>query len=316
VSELVTGEAVVLELAIARPATRAIALGIDLVLQTIAFVVLLVPVAFVVGDEASESLIAGLAVACSVLTFVGYNTTMETLTRGKTVGKYALGLRVVRDDGGPVHFRQAFVRALCGVFVDFLVTSGCVGFLTAMLNARGKRVGDMLAGTIVLRERGPRAPNPIPPVPAELASWAARAELSRVPDQLALSARNYLSRYYDLAPPARDALGGRLASAVAEYVSPSPPLGVPAWAYLAAVLGERRNRAFAQHQPPSGPHRAPQESWHTPQTQHALQTQHAPQTQHAAQTQHAQPQQPSQSANDHDDVTTPDPSEPRFAPPS
>jgi uncharacterized RDD family membrane protein YckC len=248
VSELVTGEAVVLDLAIARPATRAIALAIDLVLETIAFLVLLVPVAFVVGDDASESLIAGLAVACSVLTFVGYNTAMETLTRGKTVGKYALGLRVVRDDGGPVHFRQAFVRALCGVFVDFLATSGCVGFLTAMLNSRGKRVGDMLAGTVVLRERGPRAPNPLPPVPPELASWASRAELSRLPDHLALSARNYLGRYYDLAPPARDALGARLASAVAEYVSPAPPPGVPAWAYLAAVLTERRHRAFARQQ--------------------------------------------------------------------
>ncbi|MEQ4205253.1 RDD family protein [Actinopolymorpha sp. B9G3] len=312
-SELVTGEAVVLELAIARPATRAIALGIDLLLETIAFLVLLVPIAFVVGDDASESLIAGLAVACSVMTFVGYNTAMETLTRGKTVGKYALGLRVVRDDGGPVHFRQAFVRALCGVFVDFLVTSGCVGFLTAMLNARGKRVGDMLAGTVVLRERGPRAPNPLPPVPAELAAWAARAELSRVPDQLALSARNYLGRYYDLAPPARDALGARLASAVAEYVSPSPPPGVPAWAYLAAILGERRNRAFARQQPhqtsqphETQPHQTSQELW--PQL-----------TGESSQAPGPQGRGPSAGhpgSGDHTGIPANDPAERGFAPPS
>ncbi len=253
-SELVTGEAVVLELRLARPATRAIALFVDLVLELVAFALLLLPVAAVTGDGASESLVAGLVIACLVLTFVGYTTAMETLTRGKTVGKYALGLRVVRDDGGPVRFRQAFVRALCGVFVDFFTTMGCVGFLTAMLNARGKRIGDILAGTVVLRERAPRTHDPHLEVPAGLAAWAAQAELSRVPDNLALSARSYLGRYHDLDPAAREALGNRLAGAVAGYVSPTPPPGVLAWAYLSAVLAERRRREFDRRQAaaPSG----------------------------------------------------------------
>lgn len=248
-SELVTGEAVVLEMRYARPATRALALFIDLALEIVLFLLLLTPVAFVAADDTSESLIGGLVILCSVATFVGYTTVMETLTRGKTVGKYALGLRVVRDDGGPVRFRHALVRALCGVFVDFFVTSGCVGFLAAMLNPRGKRVGDMLAGTVVVRERAPREIERLPDVPAPLASWATRADLSRVPDQLALSARSYLGRYHELAPQARDALGARLATAVAEYVSPPPPPGVPAWAYLAAVLGERRRRALDSVRP-------------------------------------------------------------------
>ena len=266
-SELVTGEAVVLELRLARPATRALALAIDLALELVVFVLLLIPVALVTGDDASGSLVGGLIVACLVVTFVVYTTTIETLTRGKSVGKYAMGLRVVRDDGGPVRFRQAFVRALCGFFVDFFVTSGCVGFLTAMLNARGKRVGDMLAGTVVLRERAPKTSDPVLEVPAGLAGWAASTELSRLPDALALSARSYLGRYHDLAPPARDALGARLATAVAQYVSPPPPPGVPAWAYLTAVLAERRRRAFAQQsvprpavQQPPVPQPAPQNS--------------------------------------------------------
>jgi uncharacterized RDD family membrane protein YckC len=256
VSELVTGEAVVLDMRLARPATRALALGIDLVIELVCYLLLLIPVALVTGD-ASQSLVTGLVIACAVVTFVGYTTTIETLTRGKSVGKYALGLRVVRDDGGPVQFRQAFVRALCGVFVDFFVTSGSVGFLTAMLNSRGKRVGDMLAGTLVLRERGPAAAAPLPDVPVELATWAAGAELSRVPDQLALSVRSYLTRYHDLSPSARDALGDRLAHAVADYVSPPPPPGVPAWAYLTAVLGERRRRAFVRQGQPPQPAPAP-----------------------------------------------------------
>jgi uncharacterized RDD family membrane protein YckC len=244
VSELVTGDAVVLEMRLARPATRALALIIDLALEAAGFGLVLIPVALVIGDDASESLVGGLIIVCLVATFVGYSTAIETLTRGKSVGKYALGLRVVRDDGGPVQFRQAFVRALAGVFADFFLTSGTAGLLTSMLNRRGKRVGDLLAGTVVVRERGPRDVAPLPEAPPQLVGWATRAELSRVPDQLALAARSYLSRYHDLAPAARDALGKQLAGAVAEYVSPPPPDGVPPWAYLAAVLGERRRRAF------------------------------------------------------------------------
>ncbi|WP_020580421.1 RDD family protein [Actinopolymorpha alba] len=245
-SDLVTGEAVVLELRLARPATRALAFFIDILLQLVCFGILMILVALVTGDGASGSLIGGLVIACLVLTFVGYNTTIETLTRGKSIGKYAMGLRVVRDDGGPVGFRQALVRALCGVFVDFFLTSGCVGFFTAMLSPRGKRVGDILAGTVVLRERAPKAADPIPDVPPALLPWASRAEMSRLPDDLALSVRSYLSRYHELSPEARTALGNQLAGAVVTYVSPPPPAGVPAWAYLAAVLGERRKRAFAQ----------------------------------------------------------------------
>ncbi|SDS52106.1 RDD family protein [Actinopolymorpha singaporensis] len=253
-SEPVTGEAVVLDLRLARPATRALALGIDLLLEVLLFGLLMIPVALVTGDDASESLVAGLIIACAVLTFVGYTTTVETLTRGKSVGKYALGLRVVRDDGGPVRFRHAFVRALCGVFVDFFVTSGCVGFLTAMLSPGGKRVGDMLAGTLVLRDRAPAAPSAVPEPPPGLEAWSARLELSTLPDQLALSARSFLGRYHELTPAAREELGGQLAASVARYVAPAPPAGLPPWAYLAAVLAERRRRAFGEQPHPQQPY--------------------------------------------------------------
>lgn len=251
-----TGEAVVLELRLARPATRALALGVDLLIEAAIFTALLIPVGLTIGGRLSSSMVTALILIGMVGTFVGYNTVMETLTRGKTVGKYALGLRVVRDDGGPVRFRHAFVRALAGFVVDFFGTSGVVGFTTAMMSSRGKRVGDMLAGTVVVRERAPQAPDPLPDIPPQLVSWASMAELSRVPDDLALSTRSFLSRYAELQPAAREALGGRLAGTMAQYVSPPPPPGTPAWAYLAAVLGERSRRAFG---------RAPQQQAAPPQ---------------------------------------------------
>lgn len=258
VSELVTGDAVVLDIRLARPATRALGLGVDLLVQGAVFGALAIPLSYVGGEAgASTSLMTGLSLFVFVLTFVAVPTALETLTRGKSVGKYAMGLRVVRDDGGTVRFRHALVRALAGVFADFILTLGCGALLTAMLNPRGKRIGDFLAGTVVVRERAPRASQPLPAVPNELAAWASGAELSRVPDDLALSARSYLSRYHELSPAARDSLGNRLAGAVAEYVSPPPPQGTPGWAYLTAVLSERRRRAQG---PSAAPPAQPQPS--------------------------------------------------------
>lgn len=249
-SELVTGEAVVLDIRLARPATRAIAIAIDFAIEFTALYLLTIPLGYVAADAgASDSLIAGLSLLTTVAIFVGYTTAIETLTRGKSIGKYALGLRVVRNDGGPIRFRHAFVRALTGIFADFFTTVGCGALFTSLLNSKGKRIGDILAGTVVIRERAPRTTDRLPEVPPVLATWAASADLSRVPDQLAMSARSFLGRFHELAAPARDALGARLAGAMAGYVSPPPPPGVPDWAYLTAILAERRRRALQEHQP-------------------------------------------------------------------
>ncbi|GAB3420788.1 RDD family protein [Flindersiella endophytica] len=251
-SELVTGEAVVLDIRLARPATRAIAIAIDFAIEFTALYLLTIPLGYVAADAgASDSLIAGLSLLTTVAIFVGYTTAIETLTRGKSIGKYALGLRVVRTDGGPIRFRHAFVRALAGIFADFFTTVGCGALFTSLLNSKGKRIGDILAGTVVIRERAPRTTDRLPEVPPVLATWAASADLSRVPDQLAMSARSFLGRFHELAPAAREALGTRLAGAMAGYVSPPPPPGVPDWAYLTAILAERRRRAL-QEQPPAG----------------------------------------------------------------
>lgn len=276
-----TGEAVVLELRVARPATRGLGYGLDLLVEAAAFAVLLIPLTRVLAG-ASPSLTRGLTLAITVLIFVGYPLAIETLTRGKSVGKYAMGLRVVRDDGGPVRFRHALVRALSGIFVDFFVTLGVAGFCTAMLSRRGKRVGDLLAGTVVLRDRAPSSPRaarrpasgsatgsapgpaprsatgpvpgpeqpPGPPMPQPLESWARGLELSRLPDRLADGARTYLRRYDELTPAARDSLGARLADEVSTHIAPPPPPGTPAWAYLAAVLAERRRRALDRGEHP------------------------------------------------------------------
>ncbi|MGH8777335.1 MAG: RDD family protein, partial [Jiangellaceae bacterium] len=240
-SDLVTGEAVPLELRLAKLPTRALAFAIDLAVLAIGSV-LVAAAATVVLPSVDAALASALVLVGVVLVYVGIPVLVETLSRGRSLGKLVLGLRVVRDDGGPVRFRHALTRGLSGVFVDFYLTSGAGAVICSLLNERGKRVGDILAGTVVIRERVPRTAAPLPTVPAQLAGWAATLELSRLPAGLALNARGYLTRYQQLSPAIREQMGAELATEVAGVISPPAPPGTPAWAYLAAVLAERSRR--------------------------------------------------------------------------
>lgn len=267
-TDLVTGEAVVLELRLAKLASRALALGIDLAVQ---FGLLFVGTIFVAGvaDSADEALSAAIGLVFVLSVILGYPIAFETLSRGRTLGKLAFGLRVVREDGGPIRFRHALVRGLLGV-VEFWITFGSLALITSLASAKGKRVGDFLAGTVVVRERVPVHGQPVAAMPPQLAAWAAGLDLTRMPDDLALAARQYLARSGDLAPDVRASMGARLAAAVAAATSPAPPPGVPPWAYLSAVLAERRRRELARLspqlvQPPQwGPPPAARQPWGPP----------------------------------------------------
>jgi hypothetical protein len=118
-----------------------------------------------------------------------------------------------------------------------------------MVSAKGKRLGDMFAGTFVIQERVPARPDLAPVftvIPPPLLGWAQHLEVSRLSDQTAAAANGFLRRYYDLRPAAREHLGIQLASAVAAQVSPPPPPGTDAASFLAAVLAVRREREQAR----------------------------------------------------------------------
>lgn len=239
-SDVVTGEAVVVEVRVARLATRTGALLIDLAVQ----VGLLWVVGLVLANLAEYldfALTAGLGILFTVLVLVGYPVIFESLTRGKSLGKLALGLRVVSDDGGPERFRQALLRGLAGV-VEIWLLSGAGALICSLVSERGKRLGDVFAGTLVISERTPRVANAPIVMPPQLAAWAQGLELSRLPVETADAARQYLTRWHDLAPGVREEMGARIAAQMATFVSPPPPAGVPAHAYLSAVLAERRRR--------------------------------------------------------------------------
>jgi uncharacterized RDD family membrane protein YckC len=249
--DLVTGDAVVVELRLAKLPSRTLAFLIDVTLQVVALFAL----TFLLGAlaTATDDVLAFVFVFVgSIAVLVGYPATMETLTRGRTVGKLAVGLRVVRDDGGAIRFRHALVRALSAV-VEIYLCFGAVAVITSLLSPEGKRVGDYLAGTVVVRERSPSAQAPAPWIPSSLQPWAATLDLHQLQASTALQARQFLGRAHSLNAGARTSLAQSLADEVARQVSPLPPPGVSAELYLGIVLAERSRRAQAAAEPIARP---------------------------------------------------------------
>ncbi|MBB6555361.1 RDD family protein [Nonomuraea rubra] len=243
-SEVVTGDAVVVEVRVAQMPSRALAIVIDMAVQ---FTVLVAAYALLGAFAAitDSAMFGAVMIVLVVLVLVGYPVIFETLSRGRSLGKLALGLRVVGDDGSPVRFRQALFRGLAGV-LEFWMFSGAPALIASMVSQRGKRLGDVFAGTIVISERAPRESGQLIVMPPQLASWATTLELSQLPDEVAQAARQYLSRWHDLTPQVQHEMGVRIATQVAAFVSPSAPGGVPPHAYLSAVLAERRRREQAR----------------------------------------------------------------------
>ncbi len=250
--QMVTGEAVSVELPLAGVGSRGIAALIDIVITFAAQLAVLV-VLIATGSGGGITVLQIVLVVTEILIVAGYPIGMETLWRGRTLGKAMMGLRVVRDDGGPIRFRHALVRGLVGVFVDKPGITYALGALIPMVSSRQKkRIGDFFAGTVVLQERVPgqlEAPVGMPPM---LAGWAASLDLTGVDDALALRMRQFLSRASSFTPDARATLEHQIASEVVRKVGVPPP-ATPGWAVIAAVLAERRRRAFAAAPPPVAP---------------------------------------------------------------
>ncbi|WP_018635356.1 RDD family protein [Parafrankia elaeagni] len=243
-AQLVTGEAVAIDLRVARLGSRMVCGLIDLAIQGCALGGLLV-VAFLGVQPEDEALATALFLIVYVGILLGYPVACETFLRGRTLGKMALGLRVVRDDGGPIRFRHALTRGLIGVVCERPgLLLGLPAIICMVVSSRSKRLGDVFAGTVVLQVKVPRVAGAPPTIPPQLAGWAALLDLAGVDDGLALRARGFLARTHQLSDESRERLGTELVREITAVVVPPPPPGTPGWAVLSAVLGERTRRAY------------------------------------------------------------------------
>ncbi|MHC9295224.1 RDD family protein [Mycobacterium sp. LTG2003] len=247
---VVTGDAVILDVSIAQLPVRALAVLIDIVVVFVAYLVGVMLWAITLS-QLDEALSAAILIIFTVLTIVGYPVIMETATRGRSLGKMALGLRVVSDDGSPERFRQALFRGLSG-FIEIWMFTGGPAVICSLLSPKGKRIGDIFAGTVVISERGPKL-TPPPPMPPTLAWWASSLQLSGLRAEQAELARQFLSRANQLDPRVRDDMAYRILGEVAAQISPPPPPGAPPQYVLSAVLAERHRRELARLTPAGPP---------------------------------------------------------------
>ncbi|MCF3174070.1 RDD family protein [Streptomyces sioyaensis] len=241
-SELVTGEAVVLGLRPARLPSRGLAVAVDVAVAWVSYIGISLMLVSATSSMDSAA-VAAVSVASFLLVQVGIPIVVETLSQGRSLGKVICGLRVVREDGGPIRFRHALVRGAMGA-IEIVLTMGVVAAIASLVSARGRRLGDVFAGTLVIRERMPvaQAGTALPPPPAWLVAELGALDLSRVPDGWWLTVRQYLARMGQLDPQAGGAMAGRLAEDLRGFTGVPGPAGVYPAAYLAAVVGERQAR--------------------------------------------------------------------------
>jgi uncharacterized RDD family membrane protein YckC len=238
----VTGEAVALEVRSTSWVLRAAGAIIDALAELGLFLALLYGIS-VLGDatHADSAIGTALTILDLVVSFILAPAVLETATRGRSLGKWAVGARIVRDDGGSIGFRHAFIRALTGI-VEIVFTFGSIAAVVGLLNRRAKRLGDLLAGTVSQHERVPRPPVNALGVPAPLTEWAEIADVARLPDALARRIASFLSQAPRMVPASRARLAASLADEARPYVAPQTDADPEL--LLAAVAAIRRDREF------------------------------------------------------------------------
>jgi uncharacterized RDD family membrane protein YckC len=197
-----TPERVSFDYQVAGLGTRAIAQVLDLlIIGVILAAVFVVAVAVAAADSQTALLIALIA---GFLVIFGYFWVSESLWSGQTVGKKVFRLRAVGDRGEPLTFGQSGIRNVVRI-VDFLPYAYGVGLVVLFANGKGKRLGDLAAGTIVVKDSDhiwlwqlpgarttPPPPGvPVSPPPAYAAASVAELTLRRLDPDL----RRFVSAY-------------------------------------------------------------------------------------------------------------------------
>ncbi|MCH8830789.1 MAG: RDD family protein [Planctomycetes bacterium] len=218
-----TPENVILNYQLAGPAVRGAAYMIDLLIRG-AFLYL---ASLLLGLFAvvSQMMATGFFQIFAFLVQWAYYVVCEGFFNGKTIGKHAMGLRVIQERGYPITFWSASLRNLLRIAdgMPYLITGGLgfvffygVGFLTMLFSKKLQRLGDIVAGTVVITERHIVLPRE--PIILERIQPLPREEIGAyVPDARVLSSiEQFLGRRFVLAHERGHLLAGILAGVLAE----------------------------------------------------------------------------------------------------
>jgi uncharacterized RDD family membrane protein YckC len=214
---IATPEGIELRLVLAGAGSRFIAGTLDLTVQ-LALIGLAAIVGFaVVGGGVGVALFA---MGSFVALFL-YDILFELLASGRTPGKRITHLRVVREQGTPVDLPASAIRNLLRL-IDLLPAAYLVGLLTILLTKQNQRLGDLAAGTLVIRDapqpKGKLAQAAVPDPPGA-GGW----DVSAVSTEELATVRRFLERRGSLDRGARRELAHRLAQGLRSKVAGAPP---------------------------------------------------------------------------------------------
>ncbi|HYL98014.1 MAG TPA: RDD family protein [Blastocatellia bacterium] len=226
-----TPERVELRFVLASIGNRFIAAAIDHLIQAVLIVGLILLVFLGLSDSINSKLSAEGSWAGVLLFFGlfliywGYFVLFETIWSGQTPGKRIMHLRVVREDGRPVRFFEVFVRNVLRLLIDFQpVPSYAVGVVSIIFSPLSKRVGDYVAGTVVIKERSTEAPSLDEVIKvaeleqrrlAPLATQPFKTDARRLSTEDVKAVDAFLKRRYELPDEKRSVLAARIARSVA-----------------------------------------------------------------------------------------------------
>lgn len=181
--------------------------------------------------------IAGISAMLGFSIINSYFILFEWLSNGQTPGKRMLGIRVIRQEGYALGFIDVLLRNLMR-FVDFLPAFYGVGMASLVLTTRCQRLGDLVAGTIVVQQQPLQAGDLAPPIPQvpETVLTLSPAEVASVPASVIDLAVEFFSEIDQLAPRYRQQLAFELAALALTQSGRQAPPGESAETYLAALI--------------------------------------------------------------------------------
>ena len=255
-----TPERVPLHFALASIGNRFLACAVDHAIQTIALILVYIGLIFIAnfGNFSAKIFDAPKWVIAVLLIFIflimsGYFVFFEWLWNGQTPGKRWLKLRVIREDGRPITFFESAVRNLLRTFDMMLAPFYSIGLISVFITDKDQRVGDLIAGTVVVREREAEAPTFDQVFAAPVSDSAYRRSFKPTPFTADLTSlkeseievvETFLRRRWDLPDVQRHWMAWRVAMPIMYRLRPGYDLATFSYE---GFLEELLHRYRAQH---------------------------------------------------------------------
>jgi uncharacterized RDD family membrane protein YckC len=232
---IATPEGVTIDLVLAGLGSRFVARLLDTVIQLTVIFALAVGMAI----TSAPGVVRAIGIVALFLVLFAYDVPFELLNGGRTIGKMAAGIRVVAGGGEPIAFLASAIRNILRL-VDFLPAMYAAGAVTMVVTQKDQRLGDLAAGTLVVRDKFPGvaslAAAPLS-VPADaVMTW----DVSALDGDDLATIRQFLDRRLTLPWPVRTHFGTALAARVAPMVAGVPYGAHPEYVLEGIVVAKQR----------------------------------------------------------------------------